>query len=100
MDARAFFDVYGEALRAEPAAADIHAYFETRFGQRRTLLDQAMVQHMQDRFGGLDSRSFPPGVYVGVRALGPDAMPVVPVTKYLAQYVFFPCHAYLLVVPE
>lgn len=100
VDDRAFAAVYRDALGSEPTAADIRAYFETRFGQRRTLLDQVMVQYMTDRFGGLDSRSFPPGVYVGVRALGPDGMPFVPVTKYLAQYVIFPRHAYLLVVPE
>lgn len=100
MDPRAFVAVYGDALGPNPTAADLREYFGTRFGQRRTLLDQVMVQYMTDRFGGLDSRSFPPGVYVGVRALGPDGMPFVPVTKYLAQYVFFPRHAYLLVVPE
>ncbi len=95
-----FAAVYGDALGATPTAADIRAYFDARFRQRRTLLDQVMVQYMADNFGGLDSRSFPPGVYVGVRALGPDGLPFVPVTKYLAQYVMFPRHAYLLVVPE
>jgi hypothetical protein len=34
------------------------------------------------------------------RDLGPDDMPLVPVTKFLAQYLLFPRHAYILVVPE
>jgi len=46
----------------------------------------------------VDSRAVPSGIYVGVHALGPDGPPFVPLTKYLAQYLLFPRHAYILVV--
>lgn len=99
-DPAAFGRVYGRVLGDEPEAEEIRAYFEARMFDRSILLDQVMVDHMTERFGGLNSEVFPPGVYVGLRALGPDGLPFVPVTKYMAQFLFFPRHAYILVVPR
>ncbi len=58
-----------------------------------------MVDRMQDLNGRIDSRVIPPGIYVGAHALGPDDAPLVWVTKWMAQYLLFPRHAYILVVP-
>lgn len=99
-DPDAFDAIYGRQLGASPGEAEILAYFQARAGQRTFLLDQVMVEHLEDRFGGLDGGNFPAGVYVGARALGPDGAPWVHATKWMAQFLFFPRHAYILVVPE
>jgi hypothetical protein len=49
--------------------------------------------------GRIDNRVMPPGVYIGTHALGPDDAPLVWVTKWMAHYLLFPRHAYILVVP-
>jgi hypothetical protein len=95
----AFERLYGDELGRDPDASDIRGYFERRL-DGTIVLDQIMTEQLVDRFGGVDARTFPAGVYVGVRALGPDGLPFVPVTKYLAHFLFFPRHAYILVVPE
>ena len=59
-----------------------------------------MVDRILKLNGRIDARSVPSGVYVGAHALGPDGMPLVPVTKFMAQYLLFPRHAYILVVPK
>jgi hypothetical protein len=95
----AFVDIYPE-LGPHPTAAAIRAYLEAEARDGEFLFDHALADHILWRFGRIDARTVPPGVYVGVHALGPDGLPFVPVTKYLAHYLLFPRHAYILVVPE
>lgn len=94
-----FMSLYGRALGAEPSAEQIRAYVSDQAADDEFLLDHLLVDHIVQRFGRVDSRTLPVGVYVGAHALGPDGLPFVPVTKYLAHYLLFPRHAYILVVP-
>ncbi len=96
----AFTALYGEVLGAEPDASEVRAYFEERSQRGQFVLEHVMVQRMDAMNGGLDARVFPAGVYVGLRAMGPDEAPMVYVTRHLAHFMFFPRHAYILVVPE
>ncbi len=98
-DPTAFARLYGDELGSDPDANEVRGYFERRL-DGTIVLDQIMTEHLVDRFEGVNAQTFPAGVYVGVRALGPDGLPFVPVTKYLAHFLFFPRHAYILVVPE
>ncbi|WP_235560381.1 hypothetical protein [Brevundimonas sp. Leaf363] len=95
----AFRLVHGGEVGPNPTAADIRAHFERASEGGTFLLDQVMIDRMQAVNGRIDSRVMPPGVYVGAHALGPDDPPMVWVTKWLAQYLLFPRHAYILVVP-
>lgn len=96
----AFTALYGEVLGAEPDASEIRDYFEDRSQRGQFVLEHVMVQRMDAMNGGLDARVFPAGVYVGLRAMGPDGAPMVYVTRHMAHFMFFPRHAYILVVPE
>ena len=59
-----------------------------RTGRAHTgLLDHVMVDRILKLNGRIDARSVPSGVYVGANALGPDGLPLVPVTKFMAQYL-------------
>lgn len=100
MSPTAFPSVYGRDLGPAPDTAAIHAYLEREAEDGVFLLDHVMVDRILKLNGRIDARSVPSGVYVGAHALGPDGMPLVPVTKFLAQYLLFPRHAYILVVPE
>ena len=100
MSPTAFPTVYGRDLGPAPDAAAIHAYLEREAEDGVFLLDHVMVDRILKLNGRIDARSVPSGVYVGAHALGPDGMPLVPVTKFMAQYLLFPRHAYILAVPE
>jgi hypothetical protein len=100
MSPTAFPTVYGRDLGSAPDTAAIHAYLEREAEDGVFLLDHVMVDRILKLNGRIDARSVPSGVYVGAHALGPDGMPLVPVTKFMAQYLLFPRHAYILVVPE
>ncbi|QCQ98830.1 hypothetical protein [Brevundimonas sp. SGAir0440] len=100
MSPTAFPTVYGRDLGPAPDTAAIHAYLEREAEDGVFLLDHVMVDRILKLNGRIDERSVPSGVYVGAHALGPDGMPLVPVTKFMAQYLLFPRHAYILVVPE
>ncbi|WP_295227379.1 hypothetical protein [uncultured Brevundimonas sp.] len=100
MSPTAFPSVYGRDLGPAPDTAAIHAYLEREAEDGVFLLDHVMVDRILKLNGRIDARSVPSGVYVGAHALGPDGMPLVPVTKFMAQYLLFPRHAYILVVPE
>jgi hypothetical protein len=100
MSPTAFPTVYGRDLGPAPDTAAIHAYLEREAEDGVFLLDHVMVDRILKLNGRIDARSVPSGVYVGAHALGPDGMPLVPVTKFLAQYLLFPRHAYILAVPE
>lgn len=98
--AQAFEAIYGRELGDSPTAADLRAHFERASEGGTFLLDQVMVDRMQAINGRVDGRVLPPGIYVGAHALGPDVAPAVWFTKWLAHYLLFPRHAYILVVPE
>jgi hypothetical protein len=100
MSPTAFPTVYGRDLGPAPDTAAIHAYLEREAEDGVFLLDHVMVDRILKLNGRIDARSVPSGVYVGAHALGPDGMPLVSVTKFMAQYLLFPRHAYILVVPE
>lgn len=100
MSAAAFPTVYGRDLGPVPDTAVIHAFLEREAEDGVFLLDHVMIDRILKLNGRVDARSLPSGVYVGAHALGPDGLPLVPVTKFLAQYLLFPRHAYILVVPE
>lgn len=100
MSPTAFPTVYGRDLGPAPDTAAIRAYLEREAEDGVFLLDHVMVDRILKLNGRIDARSMPSGVYVGAHALGPDGMPLVPVTKFMAQYLLFPRHAYILVVPE
>lgn len=100
MSPTAFPTVYGRDLGPAPDTIAIHAYLEREAEDGVFLLDHVMVDRILKLNGRIDARSVPSGVYVGAHALGPDGMPLVPVTKFMAQYLLFPRHAYILVVPE
>lgn len=96
----AFRVIHGGRLGTDPSPADIRDHFETALDGGTFLLDQVMIDRMQAVNGRVDSRVLPPGIYAGAHALGPDDAPMVWVTKWLAHYLLFPRHAYILVVPE
>lgn len=100
MSPTAFPTVYGHDLGPAPDTAAIHAYLEREAEDGVFLLDHVIVDRILKLNGRIDARSVPSGVYVGAHALGPDGMPLVPVTKFMAQYLLFPRHAYILVVPK
>lgn len=100
MSPTAFPTVYGRDLGPAPDTAAIHAYLKREAEDGVFLLDHVMVDRILKLNGRIDARSVPSGVYVGAHALGPDGLPLVPVTKFMAQYLLFPRHAYILVVPE
>lgn len=100
MPPQAFAAVYGRDLGPEPTTEAIRAYFEREADNGVFLLTHVMADRILAMNGRIDGRAIPPGVYVGAHALGPDGAPWVQVTKYLAHYLLFPRHAYILVVPE
>jgi hypothetical protein len=96
----AFAALYGEVLGAEPDAGEVRDYFEDQSRRDEFVLEHVMVQRMLTLNERLDADVFPAGVYVGLRAMGPDGAPMVYVTRHMAHFMFFPRHAYILVVPE
>lgn len=97
---QAFRVIHGPTLGPNPSAPDIRDHFEQASTGGTFLLDQVMIDRIQAVNGRIDSRVMPPGIYVGAHALGPDDPPLVWVTKWMAHYLLFPRHAYILVVPE
>ena len=55
-----------------------------------------MTAYVVERFDRIDNRSLPAGMYVGAGPIGPDPWPF----PVLSHYLFYPRHAYLLVVPH
>lgn len=100
MSPNAFADVHGGDLGPAPSTAQIHDFLEDEAEDGVFLLDQVMIDYILELNGRIDARALPSGIYVGAHALGPDGLPFVPVTKFLAQYLLFPRHSYILVVPE
>ncbi len=100
MSPTAFRTIYGRDPGGDAEAGQIRDYLEREAEDGVFLLDQVLVDRLLTLNGRIDARGMPVGVYVGVHALGPDGLPFVPVTKFLAHYLLFPRHAYVLVVPE
>jgi hypothetical protein len=100
MSPDAFANVYGSDLGSHPDSETIKAFITRDAQDGRFVLDHVLINHIVSINGRVDARSLPAGVYVGAHALGPDGMPWVAVTKYLAHYFLFPRHSYILIVPE
>ena len=100
MPETAFPVVYGRDLGPEPSTDAIRDYFEQEADDGVFLLSHVMTDRILSMNGRIDGRAIPPGVYIGAHALGPDGAPWLHVTKYLAHYLLFPRHAYILVVPQ
>jgi hypothetical protein len=96
----AFEAIHGRDLGDDPTPARIRDHFRAAAEGGTFILDQVMVDRMEAVNGRVDAGVLPSGVYVGAHALGPDRPPLVWVTKWLAHYIVFPRHAYILVVPE
>lgn len=96
----AFTALYGDVLGDAPDVGEVRDYFEDQSRRDEFVLEHVMVQRMLTLNDRLDADVFPAGVYVGLRAMGPDGAPMVYVTRHLAHFMFFPRHAYILVVPE
>ena len=98
--AGAYRQLYAELIGERPDAKDIRSYFEAQADRGGPIvLDQVLTDYILARWGQVDGRTLPPGVYIGARPLGPDAPPLSWVTQYLAQYALFTRHGYVLVVP-
>lgn len=100
LDAQAAFaSVYGDVLGTRPDPPRLHSYYEQALSREGPVVfDQAMAAYALDRYGQVDSRVLPAGVYVGMRSIGPDHPPLVGAAKYIFHYGFFPRHSFLLVV--
>lgn len=92
----AFERIYGSALGSNPAPAHIRRWLAADLEQDEPMIwDVTLAQFLTQRFGAVDGRSLPPGVYLGAGPIGPDAWPGPIITHYLV----FPRHGYVLVVP-
>jgi hypothetical protein len=93
---QAFEQIYGAALGSNPTPAQIRRWLTADLEQDEPMIwDVTLAQYLTRRFGAIDGRSLPPGVYLGAGPIGPDAWPGPIFTHYLV----FPRHGYVLVVP-
>ncbi|WP_374471671.1 hypothetical protein [Phenylobacterium sp.] len=93
----AFATTYGEDLRPEAGADAIRSHLAADLeAGEPALLDVILVRHILARFGAIDGRTVPPGVYLAAGPIGPDRWP----GPLLTHYLIFPRHGYLLVVPH
>lgn len=93
---QAFRTIYGEHLGEAPRAQDVRSFLSQELERRNPIVwDVILARYLMDRYGAIDGRSVPPGVYVAAGPIGPDAWPGPLLTHYL-----FPRHGYVLVVPE
>lgn len=92
--------LHGGELGRAPDAGRMRDWYADGLSDDGLTLDHIAVDYIDRRLGGVSSRTFPPGVYVGARALGPDRAPWVGATKWAWHFLFFPRHAYVLIVPE
>ena len=93
---QAFRTIYGERLGDAPSAQDVRRFLSSSLEDRKPIVwDVILARYLIERFGAIDGRSLPPGVYVAAGPIGPDAWPAPLLTHYA-----FPRHGYVLVVPE
>lgn len=92
----AFAKVYGKKLGASPPPEAIRALVAQDLERGEpAVFDVILARYILARFGAIDGRTVPSGVYLAAGPIGPDAWPAPLVTQYLV----FPRHGYLLVVP-
>lgn len=93
----AFLRIYGRELGGRPSAATVRSHFERDLeAGEPAAFDYVMARYIVERWGQIDARTLPPGVYVAAGPIGPDAWPSALATHYLV----FPRHGYLLIVPH
>ena len=96
----AFAAVYGQPDGTAAAADRLSADFARRLRQGAPLVfDQATAAVVIERYGQVDARVLPVGVYVGLRTIGPDTGGLSELTRYPAQYALLARHAFILIVP-
>ena len=95
-----FNRLHGASMGSNADGASIRAHLERAMQQEGPLVfDQTLAAYALHRYGQVDARVLPPGVYVGARAIGPPKPPWVNVTKYVSHFGFFPRHSFVVVVP-
>lgn len=93
---QAFRRIYGESIGQSPRPEDVRTFLARDLdGGKPIVWDVILARYLVERFGAIDGRSVPPGVYVAAGPIGPDAWPAPLLTHYV-----FPRHGYVLVVPE
>lgn len=92
----AFEATYASALGSSPAPEQIRAHVarDLEVGEP-AVFDAVLTRYILERFGKIDGRTLPAGVYLAAGPIGPDAWP----GPLVSQYLVFPRHGYLLVVP-
>lgn len=94
--AQAFRQVYGETIGPDPRPQDVRAWLWRDLEADEPMVwDAVLARYLVDRFGAVDGRSVPPGVYLAAGPIGPDRWP----GPILTHYGVFPRHGYILVVP-
>ncbi|NWG46828.1 MAG: hypothetical protein HXY25_09820 [Alphaproteobacteria bacterium] len=92
----AFNRLYAERIARNARADQIRRWYQERIDRGAPLvLDVVMARYIVDRFGALDARTLPPGVYVGTVPIGPTGWP----WRILTHYALFPRHGHALIVP-
>lgn len=92
---QAFQSLYGPSLGAAPRAQDVRGWLSSGLeGQEPIVWDVILARYLTERFGAVDGRTLPAGVYVAAGPIGPDGWP-----SPLLTNLFFPRHGYVLVVP-
>lgn len=92
----AFQRVYGGDFGPEPTADQIHRYISRDLeADEPAVIDALLALYIHERFGAVDGRTVPAGVYLAAGPIGPNAWP----GPLASHYLVFPRHGYLLVVP-
>lgn len=87
---------YGDQFDAGSSADVVHDWFAAELDQTDPVVfDVALARFIALRYGQVDARSIPAGVYVAASPIGPD----VRVYTVINQFFVFPRHGYLLIVP-
>lgn len=87
----AYASAYGRAHSAE----NIRHRLADDLVRGDAVIDVATVKLIEAQLGPIDSRSIPAGVYIAASAVGPDTLAMAG----FSQYLVFPRHGYVLVVP-
>ncbi|MDZ4373297.1 MAG: hypothetical protein U1C74_17995 [Phenylobacterium sp.] len=92
----AYLELYGDRIGPSPRPQDVRRWLADDLEAGEPIVwDVILARYLVDRFGAVDGRSVPPGVYVAAGPIGPDAWP----GPILTHYLMFPRHGYVLVVP-
>lgn len=94
---QAFRQVYGETIGHDPRPEEVRAWLRRDLEAGEPMVwDTVLAHYLVERFGAVDGRSMPPGVYLAAGPIGPDRWP----GPVLTHYGVFPRHGYVLVVPR